>query len=69
MYMDGSMQWWLNLKEWPDDLEISANGVKTKVVAFCLLIASMVVSLPNSTSIHVITRVLYFRCCNAYYVV
>ena len=68
MYMGNSIQWWMNLKEWPDDLEISSNGVITKVVALCLLIASMVVLLPNSTSIHVITCVLYFRCCNASYV-
>ena len=57
----------INPKEWPDDLEISTKGVKTKVAAFCLLIASMVVSLPNSTSIHVITYVLCFRYCNTFY--
>ena len=67
MYMDSSMQWWLNLKEWPDDLEISTNGVKTKVAAFCLLVTSMVLLFPNSTSIHVITRALCFRCCNTFY--
>ena len=69
MYMGNSIQWCMNLKEWPDDLEISSKGVKTEVAVFCLLIASVVVSLPNSTSIHVITCVLCFRCCNAYYVV
>ena len=67
MYMGNSIQWWLYLKEWPDDLEISTKGVKTKVAVFCLLIASVVVLLPNSTSIHVITRVHCFRCCNASY--
>ena len=67
MYMDSSIQWWLNLKEWPVDLEISSKGVKTKVAVFCHPIASMVVLLPNSTSIHVITCVLCFRPCNAYY--
>lgn len=67
MCMDSSMQWWLNLKEWPDDLEISTKGLKTKVVAFCLLIASVVLLLSNSTSILVITHVLCFRPCNAYY--
>ena len=67
MYMGNSIQWCMNLKEWPDDLEISSNGVKTKVVAFCLLIASVVLVLSNSTSILVITHVLCFRPCNAYY--
>ena len=67
MCMDSSMQWWLNLKEWPDDLEISTKGVKTKVAVFCHPIASMVVLLPNSTSIHVITCALCFRYCNTFY--
>ena len=67
MYIGSSIQWWMNLKEWPDDLEISSNGVKTKVAAFCLLIASVVVLLPNSTSIYVITYVLCFRYCNTFY--
>ncbi len=69
MYMGSSIQWWMNLKEWPDEFEISSNGVKTEVAAFCLLIASVVLLFPNSTSIHVITHVLCFRCCNAYHVV
>ena len=68
MYMDSSIQWRMNLKEWPDDLEISSNGVKTEVAALCLLVASMVLLFPNSTSIHVITYVLCFRPCNASYV-
>ena len=64
MYIGSSMQWWLNLKEWPDDLEISSKWVKTEVAAFCLLIASVLLLLPNSTSIHVITCVLcFFHCC------
>ena len=68
MYIGNSMQWCMNLKEWPDDLEISSKGVKTKVAAFCILIASVVVLLPIFTSIHVIACALCFRPCNASYV-
>ena len=26
MYMDSSMQWWMNLKKWPDDLDFDEGG-------------------------------------------